>query len=339
MIHSVGVPPGAPTPPTPERPVATTITAVPPAAEVKRRSRRRLRDTRAGILMSLPAIAGLIAFVAVPFGTAAVLSLYNVHVDQVRPPVFVGLDQYTRLFTDPVVSGAFLRSLLNNFVFAVVVIPVQTGLALLLAVLLNRKLKGVRFFRTFFFMPVVFPMALVTVIWRLILDRSSDGLLNASMNFVTGGLAPAHDWLGSSATALGSVIVLSIWQGVGFQMVIILAALQEIPEERYEAAQLDRANAWQQFVHVTVPGIRNTLIFVVLLTTILAFRIYDQVYILIRTAGANEDATQTLLYQATNAISSDNNLGRASAISVVLFIIIVAITIIQRRVLRQRSEE
>ncbi|NUP73532.1 MAG: sugar ABC transporter permease [Sinomonas sp.] len=289
--------------------------------------------------MSLPAIAGLIAFVAVPFGTAVVLSLYNVHVDQVRPPVFIGLDQYTRLFTDPVVSGAFLRSLLNNFVFAVVVIPVQTGLALLLAVLLNRKLKGVRFFRTFFFMPVVFPMALVTVIWRLILDRSQEGLLNSSLSFVTGGLAPAHDWLGSSATALGSVIVLSIWQGVGFQMVIILAALQEIPEERYEAAQLDRANAWQQFIHVTVPGIRNTLIFVVLLTTILAFRVYDQVYILIRTAGANEDATQTLLYQATNAISSDNNLGRASAISVVLFIIIVAITIIQRRVLRQRSEE
>ena len=288
--------------------------------------------------MSAPALIGLIVFVAVPFVAAVVLSLYNVTADQARPPRFWGLTHYVRLFTDPVVSGSFLRSLINNLVFAVVVIPVQTGLALVLAVLLNRKLRGVKFFRTLFFMPVVFPMALVAVIWRLILDRGSDGLLNSSVTLLTGGLVPAHDWLGSSATALGSVILLSIWQGVGFQMVIILAALQEIPEERYEAARLDRASGWQQFTNVTVPGIRNTLIFVVLLTTILAFRVYDQVFILIRTAGANENATQTLLYNATEAIYSENNLGRASAISVVLFLIIVIITVIQRRVLRQRSE-
>lgn len=309
------------------------------AASRLRPRRRHGRDTRAGILMSLPAVLGLILFVAIPFIAAIVYSLYNIQVNQVRPPNFVGLNQYVRLFTDPVVAPAFLRSLLNNFVFAVVVIPVQTGLALLLAVLLNRKLRGVKFFRTFFFMPVVFPMALVAVIWRLIYDRSPEGLLNTVVSFASGGSIPAQDWLGSAATALGSVILLSIWQGVGFQMVIILAGLQEIPEERYEAARLDRANGWQQFLHVTVPGIRNTLIFVVLLTTIFAFRVYDQVYILIRTAGANEEATRTALYQATNAISNDNNLGRASAISVVLFIIIVIITVVQRRVLRQRSEE
>lgn len=318
-------------------PVSTPMRPV-DIESVIRKPRRRWRDTRDGVLMSLPALLGLIAFVAVPFIAAIVLSLYNVQVDQPRPPKFWGFTHYIRLFTDPVVSGTFLRSLVNNFVFAIVVIPVQTGLALLLAVLLNRKLRGVRFFRTFFFMPVVFPMALVAVIWRLILDRSSDGLLNSTVSFLTGGLVPAHDWLGASATALGSVILLSIWQGVGFQMVILLAALQEIPEERYEAARLDRANAWQQFVNVTVPGIRNTLIFVVLLTTILAFRVYDQVFILIRTAGANEEATQTLLYTATQAIYSENNLGRASAISVVLFLIIVIITLIQRRILRQRSE-
>ncbi len=320
----------------PGLPTATTASS---ARTRRARRRRPNRDTATGILMALPAVAGLIAFIAVPFITAIALSLFNVQVNQVRPATFVGLDQYIRLFTDPLVSGAFLRSLINNLVFAIVVIPAQTGLALLLAVLLNRKLRGVRFFRTLFFMPVVFPMALVAVIWRLILDRSSDGLLNASVHFLTAGLVPTQDWLGSSATALGSVILLSVWQGVGFQMVIILAGLQDIPEERYEAARLDRANAWQQFIHVTVPGIRNTLIFVVLLTTILAFRVYDQVYILIRTAGANESATQTVLYQATNSLSSDNNLGRASAISVFLFVIVVIITLIQRRLLRQRSEE
>ncbi len=319
--------------------MATTTPVAPPEVTTRHAPKAARRDTLSGMSMALPAVLLLIAFVAVPFGAAVVMSLYNVRVTQVRPPTFVGLEQYVRLFTDPVVSGPFLRSLLNNFVFALVVIPVQTGLALLLAVMLNRKLRGVKFFRTFFFMPVVFPMALVAVIWRLILDRSPNGLLNTSLEFITGGLAQPQDWLGSSTTALGSVILLSIWQGVGFQMVIILAGLQEIPEERYEAARLDRANAWQQFRHITVPGIRNTLIFVTLLTTILAFRVYDQVYILIRTAGANENATQTLLYQATNAVSSDDNLGRASAISVVLFVIVVIIALIQRRVLRQGSAE
>lgn len=319
--------------------MATPVsTAIPPAGQLPRPRRIRWRDTRDGVVMAAPAVIGLILFVGIPFIAAIVLSLTNVQADLAREPRFWGFTHYIRLFTDPILSGTFLRSLLNNLVFAVIVIPVQTGLALLLAVLLNRRLRGVKFFRTFFFMPVVFPMALVAVIWRLILDRGEDGLLNASVSLVTGGLVPAQDWLGSSATALGSVILLSIWQGVGFQMVIILAALQEIPEERYEAARLDRANGWQQFRHVTVPGIRNTLIFVTLLTTILAFRVYDQVYILIRTAGANEDATQTLLYTATNAIFSENNLGRASAISVVLFLIIVLITIVQRRLLRQRSE-
>jgi multiple sugar transport system permease protein len=289
--------------------------------------------------MALPAITGLVLFLAIPFVAAVVFSFYNIQVLQVRPPRFIGLDQYVRLFTDPVVSETFYRSLLNNTLFAVVVIPLQTALALLLAVLLNQKLRGVRFFRTFFFMPVVFPMALVAVIWRLIFERSPEGLLNSLVGFLSGGLVPAQDWLGSATTALGSVILLSIWQGVGFQMVIILAALQDIPEERFEAARLDRANAWQQFLHITIPGIRNTLITVTLLTTVLALRVYDQVYILIRTAGANEEATQTMLYQATNAVSNDNNLGRASAITVVLFVIIVAVTLLQRRLLRQRSEE
>jgi multiple sugar transport system permease protein len=288
--------------------------------------------------MSMPAILGLVLFVAIPFVAAIVLSLYYVQIAQVRPPRFFGLSQYFRLFSDPVESPVFWRSLLNNFTFAVIVIPVQTGLALLLAVLLNRKLRGVRFFRTIFFLPVVFPMALVAIIWRLILDRSPDGLLNSMVTLVSGGLVPAHDWLGSGSTALGSVILLSIWQGVGFQMVIILAAMQEIPEERYEAAQLDRANAWQQFINVTIPGLRNTLIFVILLTTILAFRVYDQVFILIRTANANADATQTVLYEATNAIYSENDLGQASAISVVLFVIIVTVTLIQRALLRQKNE-
>lgn len=321
----------------------TTQTAAPvaitPRVITAKQRGKALRDTWPGILMAAPAVLGLLGFVAVPFIVAIALSFFNVQLNSVHPARFFGFTQYVRLFDDPVVSGQFLRALLNNLTFAVVVVPVQTALALFLAVLLNRKLKGMAIFRTFFFMPVVFPMALVAVIWRLILDRGDQGLLNTVIHFVSGGFIGAHDWLGSSATALASIILLSIWQGAGFQMVIILAALQEIPEDRYEAAQLDRANAWHQFRHVTVPGIRNTLIFVVLLTTILSFRVYDQVYILIKTAGANADATRTVLFQATQTVFDENNLGQAAAITVVFFIIVVAITIIQRQILKQRSED
>jgi len=318
--------------------MATTTTSRPPT---RRGTARKSisSDTRSALVLAAPATIGLIVFVAAPFVVAIVLSLFNVQLNSSRPATFIGFSQYIRLFSDPISAEPFFRSLLNNATFALIVIPVQTALAVVLAVLVNRRLRGIAFFRSIFFLPVIFPMALVAVIWRLILDRSDSGLLNTVLNTITGGLVGPQNWLGSSSTALGSVILLSIWQGVGFQMVIILAGLQEIPEERYEAARLDRANAWQQFVHITVPGIRNTLIFVVMLTTILAFRVYDQVYILISTAGANLDATQTVLYQATSSLFEQNNLARASAITVVFFAIVLVLTLIQRRVLRQRNEE
>lgn len=305
------------------------------------KSKRRWANSDSGpaFAMASPALIGLILFVAAPFVVAVVLSFFNVQLNSSRPSTFIGFTQYIRLFSDPISSGPFFRSLLNNATFALVVIPVQTALALGLAVLVNRRLRGIAIFRSIFFLPVIFPMALVAVVWRLILDRSDSGLLNTVVGGLTGGLVGSQDWLGSSSTALASIILLSIWQGVGFQMVIILAGLQEIPEERYEAALLDRANAWQQFLHVTLPGLRNTLIFVVVLTTILAFRVYDQVYILISTANANLDATQTVLFQATSSLFDQNNLARASAITVVFFVIVLLITLAQRRIAQQRSDE
>lgn len=303
------------------------------------RPKRRNREWVHGILMSAPALGGLIAFVGVPFGYAVVLSFYNVRLGSPQPPSFFGLEQYRRLFTDPDMSGPFLRALLNNLTFAVVVVPVQTALALALAVLLNRKLKAIGLFRSFFFMPVVFPMALVAVIWRLILARSDQGMLNSFLHAVSFGNWGPFDFLGSAATAMASVIVLSIWQGVGFQMVILLAGLQQIPTELYEAAQLDRATRWQQFRHVTLPGIRGTLVFVAMLTSVLSFRVFDQVYVLIRGGGLDEDATRTVMYQAVTTAFDQNNIGQASAITVVFFLIVVALTLLQRRVVRTGNED
>lgn len=303
------------------------------------RSGRRNHDWVHGLLMSAPALGGLIAFVGVPFVYAVVLSFYNVRLGSPLPPRFFGLEQYRRLFTDPDMSGPFLRALLNNLTFAVVVVPLQTGLALGLAILLNRKLKAIGLFRSLFFMPVVFPMALVAVIWRLILARSGDGLLNSALHAVSFGNWGAFDWLGDGLTAMASVIVLSVWQGVGFQMVILLAGLQQIPGELYEAAELDRASRWQQFRHVTLPGIRGTLVFVAMLTSVLAFRVFDQVYVLVHGGGLDEDATRTVMYQAVTTAFDQNNIGQASAITVVFFLIVVFLTLIQRRVVRPGNED
>ncbi|MDQ0833931.1 multiple sugar transport system permease protein [Streptomyces achromogenes] len=324
--------------PAPATPAGRKPTSPPRSAKSKRPGRRN-RDWLHGLLMSAPALGGLIAFVGAPFVYAVVLSFYNVRLGSPLPPRFFGLEQYRRLFTDPDMSGPFLRALLNNLTFAVVVVPLQTGLALALAILLNRKLKAIGLFRSLFFLPVVFPMALVAVIWRLILARSGDGLLNSALDAVTFGNWGAFDWLGDGLTAMASIIVLSVWQGVGFQMVILLAGLQQIPGELYEAASLDRASRWQQFRHVTLPGIRGTLVFVALLTSVFSFRVFDQVYVLVKGGGLDEDATRTVMYQAVTTAFDQNNIGQASAITVVFFLIVVALTLTQRRVVRAGNED
>ncbi|MFL5962084.1 MAG: carbohydrate ABC transporter permease [Gaiellaceae bacterium] len=283
--------------------------------------------------MTAPAIAGLVLFVLIPFGTAIWLSLHNVHLNSGQPARWFGLTQYRRILIDPVFRGDFYRALANNGVFAAVVVPVQTTFALALAVLLNRPLRGMSLFRTFFFMPVVFPMALVAVVWKLIYSRSDLGMLNAVLNAISFGHLGPYDWLGSGSTALAAIIILSIWQGVGFQMIIILAGLQGIPPSLYEAAAIDKAGRWKQFLHITLPGLRNPLIFVVMVTTIFAFRLFDQVYVM--TSGGPDNATTTVMYQAVTSAFAEDNVGRGAAITVVFFLIVLAITLVQRVLLRE----
>jgi multiple sugar transport system permease protein len=294
------------------------------------------QDNLVGVLMSLPGLILLTLFVIVPFITAIYLSFFNVDFNMVQGPQFWGLEQYRRILVDPITSPIFYKALMNNLTFALIVVPAQTGLALLLAVMLNAKLKGIAFFRTFFFMPVVFPMSLVAIIWALMFSRDSMGMLNGLLNLFSFGYIQPIDWLGDPNIALLSIALLSIWAGVGFQMVIVLAGLQEIPAELYEAASLDRANFWQRFWNVTVPGLRNTLIFVIIITTIFSLRLFDQVFIL--TKGGPIDATQTVMYQAVTSAFIEGNVGRASAITVIFVLIIIAITLLQRLVLRQNRE-
>lgn len=293
-------------------------------------------DNLAGIILTLPAFTMLVLFVLVPFITAIFLSLYNIRLEGDHAPVFLGLEQYRRILFDPDLSPIFYKSLMNNFTFALMVVPAQTGLAVALAVMLNQKLRGMAVYRTFFFMPVVFPMSLVAVIWSLMYSRDNQGMVNAALGALSGGLIQPIDWLGDPNIALASIAIMSIWAGVGFQMVIVLAGLQEIPAELYEAASIDKAGLWSQFRHVTLPGLRNTLVFVVMITTIFSLRLFDQVYIL--TQGGPVDSTSTVMYQAVTSASVEGNIGKGSAMTVVFVAIIIALTLIQRALLRQEKE-
>jgi len=288
-------------------------------------------ETRAGLLMAAPAVAGLLAFVLVPFGLAFGLALTDLRLGSPLPTRFVGVDPFVRVLTDPV----FLRALLNNAVFAAVVVPVQTGLALLVALALDRPLYAMPVLRTLFFLPVVLPFVVVAVVWELIFAPGPAGPANALLGLVTlGGWAPV-DWLHDTRYALGAMAVLSVWQGVGLQMVILLAGLQAIPRTLYEAARIDGAGPFATFLHVTLPGLRNVLVFVVTVTTILAFRLFDQVRIL--TQGGPEDATTTALYEAVAAAFDRQQVAVGSAMTVVWFVLVLAVTAVVRRMARGRA--
>jgi multiple sugar transport system permease protein len=291
-----------------------------------------MKSVQPAWLFAAPALTGLLLFVALPFVLAIALAFTNLRLGSPLPLAYVGLEQFRRIFADE----AFHRALLNNAVFALLVVPLQTVLALTLALLLNRRLAGMTWFRTLFFMPVVFPLSLVAVVWVLIFAPGPGGMMNAVLDAVSFGVWTPRDFLHDPQLALPAIMLTSNWQGMGFQMVIILAGLQAIPRELYEAARIDGASHWNQFFHVTLPQLRNTLIFVVLVTTILAFRLFDQVQIM--TQGGPHYATTTAMYEAVQSAFARQQVARGAAITVVLFVIVLLITVLQRRLLKQERE-
>lgn len=227
----------------------------------------------------------------------------------------------------------FMKALVNTVMFVAVVAPVQGGLALLLALLVNQKVRGINIYRTIFFMPVVVSMVVVALLWRFIYD-GSNGLLNNLLAFLTFGSFQPVDWLGNPATALWSILAMSVWQGVGFHMVIWLSGLQTIPASLYEAARMDGANAWQQFWSVTWPGLRNTAVLVLVVITMQAFSLFTQIDVMTR--GGPRDATQSLVFQAVERGYEKQDIAGGSAISVLLFLFVLFISLGQRYLTRER---
>jgi multiple sugar transport system permease protein len=308
-------------------------TAVPSQTQ-KVSLRRRLdalgrSEALTGWIFSAPAIILLIVFLVIPFFMAIGLAFTDQRLipNPNLPTRIVGLRNFVRLVEDE----AFLRGLLNNFYFVVVVVPLQTSFALLLAVLINQKIQGMNVYRTIYFAPVVTSMVVVAIVWTFLYNPA--GLINAFIQTITFGQLGPFNWLLNTKLVFPSIMLLSIWQGVGFQMVIFLAGLQEIPNEVYEAAEVDGANKLQQFFNITIPQLRNTIIFVVVATTILAFKLFDQVKVM--TDGGPQNASMTTMLYAIEQGWGQLKVGYASAITVVFFVIVLVVSLLQRRFLRE----
>ncbi len=260
--------------------------------------------------------------------------------DEQKYPQYFGLKEWFAfdlggkrqvvLAADP----TFLHSILNNIFFALVVVPLQSGLGLILALLVNQKLKGRNFFRTLYFSPVVTSMVVISIVWTFLYEKNV-GLMNQFLKTVSFGNAGPVDWLGDPSLAMWATIIMSVWQGVGLQMVLFLAGLQGIPEHLYEAASIDGANPWQKFWHITVPGLRNVSVFILITITIAAFQLFTQVFVM--TNGGPNEATSTVAFHMVQKGFREQDIAYASAISVIFFLFILAISLVQRFLTRNKE--
>ncbi|CAM5250547.1 carbohydrate ABC transporter permease [Streptomyces aurantiogriseus] len=312
----------------PKRSSPPPAAAVTPARRTSRMRARR-RESIAALGMVSPAVFLLVMFIVIPVVLTFALAFTNARLISPTPARFTGLQNFRTLLDDPL----FYKSLRNTFSFATVVVPLQGGLALVLALLVNAKVKGVNFFRTVYFLPVVTSMVVVSILWTLLYQKT--GLVNEFISHLTLGQVQGPDWLTNPSTAMPAIIVMSVWQGVGFHMVIWLAGLQTIPQDLYEAADMDGATRWVRFRHVTWPGLKATRTFVLITITINAFALFTQVAVM--TQGGPLDATSTVVYQAVRTGYSQQQTGYASAISLVFFVLVLAVSLVQRFLTREKD--
>ncbi|MER3483004.1 MAG: ABC transporter permease [Meiothermus sp.] len=258
---------------------------------------------------------------------AGYLSLTDIRlIPRPIPTEFVGLQNYREVLSSP----EFWQAFRNTFVFALLVVPFQCAISLGMALLLNSSLPLRSFFRSVAMLPLLTPITVTVVIWA-VLYRIPDGFMNHLIKAL-GYSGNYIDWLGSPFWALPAIVLLSAWATFPFQMLIYLAGLQEIPQERYEAARIDGANGGQQFRYITFPGLLNTNIFVLIITTIQAFKLFTQVNIL--THGGPNGATQTLVRYMVEEGYTAQRIGYASAVGVLFVILVGGLAVAQRLLLK-----
>jgi ABC-type sugar transport system permease subunit len=306
--------------------VAPTWASAPPPPP--RRSRRPLGNRRyVPYYFLAPALIVLVAFVLWPMLWSLYLSFTDSAV--VGTADWVGLDNYAELVQDP----AFGNALLNTVVYTVFSAPISVGLALLLAIALNRVLPGRAFFRAVIFFPFVISLSIIAIAWSFMLDPQV-GIVNIWLNSI--GI-PTGNGIRDPAWAMPYVILVGIWRNVGFFMVMFLAGLQSIPRELYEAAEIDGTSGLQRFRYVTLPLLSNTTMFVVIIASIFSFQAFDHIYVM--TGGGPFFRTETIVMQIYRDGFENFQMGYASAVSWVLVVIVLGLSLLQlayfnRRVVR-----
>ena len=277
--------------------------------------------------MAAPGVILLTVFVIVPFIFTFIYSFTNRML--IENPIvgtqFVGFGNYKSLFND----SSFYKSFLNNLTFTVFEVPLVCTLSLPLAILVNQKIRGVGFFRLVYYSPVVIPMLVTSVMWSLMFIPDETGFFNSILNSLTNGVVGPIRWLRDPNTAMMSIIIMSTWAGVGYQMIIYLGGLQSIPGEIYESARIDGANAIKTFFYITIPQLKNTIIFLFLSTTVMSFKMFTQVFAL--TGGGPMGSTSTVVYMIYSAGYTDQRIGYASSIAVVFFVVVLLISLVQQK--------
>lgn len=270
-------------------------------------------QTSAAWIFVFPALLGMLIFIIIPIFFSFGLSFAKW--DLLNPIQFVGLDNYKEIFTEPL----FGKILLNTVVFALATSFFGVIIPLILAAIMNNKIRGTDFFKTAYFLPFITPMIVIGIVWEWIFDPNI-GLLNKVLQ--------VHiNWLYDPHWAMPALIIVSVWKLIGYNMIIFLSGFSGISNSMFEAAKIDGANPVETFFYVTIPLLSPTIFFVVIITAVSSFQVFDLIYLM--TQGGPLDSTNVLVYAIYKNAFEYFNAGKASAIAYVLFVIILVLTLLQ----------
>lgn len=291
-------------------------------------SKGKRSERRAAYIFTVPAMFLLVAFLVVPILYTVRYSLFQYKIIRPDGMTFIGLGNYIRLFADE----KFWLALKNTVYFTVLVVPLQCVMALALAMLVSSRFRGVSIFRTMYFSPQLTSMVVISILWTVLYNANPNtGLINSLL--VNLGLNPIN-FLTNARTAMNSIVFMSAWQGAGYQMMIFLAGLQGIPRDQYEAASVDGATKIQQFVYITLPGLKGTIKYVAMITMIQAMKLFTQPYVM--TQGGPKNSTRTLVYYIYTQGFQQGNFGYACAIAAVFFLIVVVMSLSMKKLIAEK---
>ena len=276
-----------------------------------------------------PALLLIAVFVLYPIGAVVYYSFTDW--DIVRPPVWAGLDNYQHLIADP----TFWKALTHSIVYLIVT-PTIIAMSIGLAIVVNRKLKGIHIFRALYFVPAVSGSIAIGIAWRWLFDRN--GFIN-SVLISLGAIKDPIQWLSEPGLVLPIAMLLTIWAGVGYYSVIFVAGLQNIPEELYDAAVIDGCTDFQKHWHVSLPGLRPQIAFVAVISSLAALKVFDEIYVLTNRTGGVLDSATTIVFYLWKQAFVNEHAGYAAAIAIVLLALTLTFSIVNVRLLERGQEQ